>query len=234
MSEKNSPHLNALKHLLDDAGKAQIFPCIQDLVSNGLVPFRFSDGETMPTRQDITQFLAAWLRHIGVSPDACSEWLIGYCVDILSPISSSSLSQIRHSTRSNIKYINRSEVAFDCGCEHNAFKAACSRSCPVYDEMEIRRNEPKKREIRQIPRPETLPKERAVVIPELPVKAVYGEQFEAGLKFIEESVRQGVALKKIVALLNDRGLKTRTGRQWTYPILTAEIHKNNLDALVKR
>jgi hypothetical protein len=225
----DSPHLTSLRDLLDDVDKARIYPCIQDLVANGLTLSRFADKEMRPTRQDITQFIAAWLRHIGVPSDIYSDWLVQYCIDVLSPISSSSPSQIRHSTRSNIKYINRSEVDFECRCEHNAFKAACSINCPVYDEMELRSKEPKKREMKQIARSEAPPKERAADIQELPVKEIYREQFEEGLKVIRENLRQGMPIKKMADFLNDRGLKTRTGRKWTYATLSSEIHKNRLD-----
>jgi len=225
----DSPHLISLRDLLDDVAKARIYPCIQDLVANGLTLSRFADGEMRPTRQDITQFIAAWLRHIGVPSDIYSDWLVRFCIDVLSPISSSSPSQIRHSTRSNIKYINQSEVDFECGRERNAFKAACSRDCPVYDEMELRSKEPKKREIKQIARSEAPPKERAEDTQELPVKEIYREQFEEGLKVIRENLRQGMPKKKLVNFLNDRGLKTCTGRKWTYAILNSEIHKNRLD-----
>jgi len=227
-----SPYLMSLRALLDDVDKARIYPCIQDLVANGLTLSRFADGEMRPTRQDITQFITAWLRHIGVPSDIYSDWLVQYCIDVLSPISSSSPSQIRHSTRSNIKYINRSEVDFECGCERNVFKADCSRDCPVYDEMELRSKKPKKREIKQIARSEA-PKERAADIQELPVKEIYREQFEEGLKVIRENLRQGMAIKKMVDFLNERGLKTRTGRKWTYAILNSEIHKHRLDTIEK-
>jgi len=225
----DSPHLTSLRALLDDVDKARIYPCIQDLVANGLTLSRFVDGAMRPTRQDITQFIAAWLRHIGIPSDSYSDWLVRYCIDVLSPISSSSPSQIRHSTRSNIKYINRSEVDFDCGCEHNVLKADCSRDCPVYDEMELRSKEPKKRELKQIARSQATPKERAADVQELPVKEIYRAQFEEGLKVIKEHLRQGMAIKKMVDFLNERGLKTRTGRNWTYAILNSEIHKNRLD-----
>jgi hypothetical protein len=229
----DSPHLTSLRALLDDVDKARIYPCIQDLVANGLTLSRFADGAMRPTRQDITQFIAAWLRHIGIPSDRYSDWLVRYCIDVLSPISSSSPSQIRHSTRSNIKYIQRSEVDFECACEHNVFKADCSRDCPVYDEMEIRSKEPKKRELKQLSQSEMPPKEGASDIQELPVKEIYREQFEEGLKVIRENLRQGMAIKKMVDFLNDRGLKTRTGRNWTYAILNSEIHKHRLDTIEK-
>jgi len=233
LSKKDSQHLNELKKLLDDAGGDQIFACIQDLISNGLSLSRFSKGEMMPTRQDITQFLAAWFRHINVSPDACRDWLIKYCGDVLSAISSSSLSQIRHSTRSNVKYIYRAEVPFDCGCENNAFRAACTRECPVYEEMQIRSRKPKERGTSRLCELEPRPKVNSAEIAILPVKELYKEQFENGLKLIEVSLRQGLAKKEIIVLLNDRGFKTRTGRTWTNPILSSEIRRRNWEQLGK-
>ena len=229
MQKKASPHLHNLKALIEDADSGQIFSCIQDLVSNGLTLSRFPDGESRPTRQDVTQFVAAWFRHIGGSPDACRDWLIEYCVDVLSPISSSSKSQIRHSTRSNIKYIYRSEVPFDCGCENNLFRAACRKECPLYEEMRVRYIKRKEREANRSYEPEPPAKDHGVGIVRPAVKELNREQFEKGLTFIAERLRRGVARKKIVALLNDGGFKTRTGKNWTYSVLNLEIHKNNLN-----
>ena len=149
--------------------------------------------------------------------------MIGYCVDVLSTISSSSNSQIRHSTKSNIKYIYNSDVAFDCGCENNVFKASCDRNCPVYNEMADRYKERKVREAKQSYEPE--PKHYRVGTERLSAKETYKDQFERALEVMEEHIKKGVPKQDIVTLLNDAGFKTRTGRKWTVPILQSELKK---------
>jgi hypothetical protein len=225
MSGKDSPHLLSLERILNETNKGQLFACIKDLVSNGLTFSRFSHGENSPSRQDITQFIAAWFRRIGVPPETCREWMIEYCVDILSPISSSSKSQIRHSTKSNIKYIYRSEVQFDCGAENNPFRAPCKKGCPLYKEMQIRYKERQERDANRSYEPKHLPKDYGVEIAKPPVKEIHGEQFKKGLKLIEDNLGEGASIKEIVSLLKDRGLKSRTGKEWTDSILRAEINR---------
>jgi hypothetical protein len=224
-----SRHLKALKKILKSKPKNSLFLCVKDLVGSGLTLSRFAGEERKPSRQDITQFIAAWFKYIEVTPDECREWMIDYCLDMLSVISSSSKSQIRHSTKSNIKYIYKSDVTFDCGCENNVFKALCNRDCPVYDEMNEKYKERMEREanktyeiVREIP-------ETQVIIQQPPsVKEKYKDQFEKALEVASNYRNQGYKIKKIVKLLNDQDLKTRTGRKWTYPLLQNELKKLNI------
>jgi len=106
MPEKQS-FLTALTAVLGDRGTERIYPCIRDLVGNGLVLSRFSADDRTPHRQDITQYLAAWCRYAGLTAEECRTWLTEYCMYVLSSISKTSLSGIRHSTKSNIRYIGR-------------------------------------------------------------------------------------------------------------------------------
>jgi len=216
-------HLNRLKRILRESDEKYLFPCIEDLVTNGLNSARFSSEDHRPSRQDITQYLAAWLRHIGISADDCRDWMIEYCVDVLSTISSSSNSQIRHSTKSNIKYIYKSDVSFECGCENNIFKASCDRNCPVYEEMSDKYKERKAREAERSYEPEPIHHEEQIKT--LSVKQKYRAQFEKALEVVQEHVKKGVSKQDIVTFLNDRGFKTRTGRNWTYSILQSELKK---------
>ena len=129
-------YLQKLLDIVKENKKDKPFTCIQDLVKNGLSLDRFTaDNAAKPCRHEITLFLAAWCRFSGFEPATYRNWLTNYCIDVLSKISSSSASQIRHSTKSSIKYIHRSNVSFVCNCENNIFKAHCSSDCPVYDEM---------------------------------------------------------------------------------------------------
>ena len=204
-----------------------LYPCIEDLVTNGLTSARFSSSDSMPSRQDITQYIAAWFKYTGISADECRDWMIGYCVDILSEISSSSKSRIRHSTKSNIKFIFKSDVNFNCGCENNAFKASCDKNCPVYNRMFKRNEQRKAREATRSYEVEHMPQHSVVEIPS--VKETYIDQFKKALEIVEDNVKQGVPGRHIVTLLNDRGLKTRTGRKWTPSILRAEINRYNYE-----
>lgn len=221
-----SRHLKALKKILKSKPTNSLFLCVKDLVRNGLTLSRFAGEERKPSRQDITQFIAAWFKYIGISAEQCRDWMIEYCLDILSVISSSSKSQIRHSTKSNIKYIYRADVTFDCGCENNPFKALCDRNCPVYDEMYEKYKERMEREanktyeiIRETP-------EKKVIFQPLSVKEQYRDQFEKALEVISNCVKEGIAIKDIVKLLNDREFKTRTGKKWTYSVLQIELKRH--------
>ncbi len=61
--------------------------------------------------------------------------------------------------------------------------------------------------------------------PVSPVKEIYRDQFQAALRLVHREIVKGAKKKAILDLLNERGLKTRTGRQWTYSILCIEIDK---------
>jgi hypothetical protein len=212
--------LDKLTALLGDRGEGALFPCIQDLVTNGLQTSRFSPAEGVPNRQDVTQYLAAWSRFAGLDQETCRRWLSDYAVAMLSPISKSSPSGIRHSTKSNLKYIYRDEVAFACGCEANQFRARCSDTCPVYEEM---KRKPVKGEGARAAR--TAYPDEFAELPPARVKERFQEQFEAAAELVLRELGKGTKKAAIVEILNQQGMKTRTGREWTVGILSAEIRK---------
>src|SRR5947207_15722449 len=123
MTNEGRLFLGILETMLGEPGKDRIYPCIRDLVKHGLDLTRFAAGETKPQRQDITQYLAAWSRHAGLTQEESSGWLIDYCTDMLSSLSTRTSAAIRHSTKSNLRYIYRSEVPFLCECANNRFRA---------------------------------------------------------------------------------------------------------------
>lgn len=210
-----------LKELLHDRGGDVIFPCIRDLVENGVRTSRFSVGERAPNRQDITQYLAAWCRHAGLTEDECRDWLIDYCVEMLSSISRSTASKIRHSTKSNIKYIYKDGISFTCGLENNPFKADCGTECPVYAEMETALAITKSQEgtgVRFVRR-ESVPVEPAPA-----VKEIHREQFQKALSLVRQELATSTK-NEILMLLKHQGFKTRTGRDWTFATLGVEIRK---------
>jgi hypothetical protein len=223
-------YLNRLQKILtEDSGK-YLFPCIRDLVENGLTLEKFSNEDNIPSRQDITQYIAAWFKYIGLSADECREWMIEYCIGVLSAISSSSKSQIRHSTKCNIKYIYRSDATFDCRCEKNRFKAHCEPKCPIYEEMAYRAKEIKAATSGESY--ETRAGYRvAYEIPQInhSIKGEYKDQFEKAMQVTQHHLKQRVSKKEIVSLLNDSGFKTRTGKKWSYSILANELKRLSRD-----
>ncbi len=93
--------IDRLNSLLDDAAGVSIYPCIDDLVANGIQLSSFSSSDLIPSRQDVTQYLAAWCRDVHIGRDACRTWLFDYAVSMLASLSKSSASRIRHSTKAN-------------------------------------------------------------------------------------------------------------------------------------
>jgi hypothetical protein len=219
--------IERLTILLDNAQKQKIYPCILDLLTSGIVPARFKSGEFFPTRQDVTHFILAWLKHIGVPADGCRNWIIGYCERELSQISSSSPSRIRHSTKSLIKYIYRSEdVSFNCGCEQNKLRAACELSCPIYGEMK------RKHKIRMKQLYDDIhyvrPKIQPIAEPPLRIKERHNEQFDKAMEVVREHLNQVSSLDEMTQYLNDQGYRTRTGKSWTIATLYREVKKHNI------
>ena len=219
---KDTLFATTLAAMLRERGEDAIYPCIQDLLDNGLTLARFSYREAKPQRQDITQYMAAWSKHVGLEAEECRSWLIEYCVVMLSRISKTSLSGIRHSTKSNIKYIYRSDVPFVCEHENNLFRAKCFKDCPAYAAIITKacdgKNETSKEPISAQPAD-------VVETQVLPVKAIYRDQFEIALRLVHDETKKGTKKKLIVHLLNEQGLKTKTGRRWTYSTLYAELRK---------
>src|ERR1035441_3320839 len=172
MLNEGRTFLNVLDTLLGDRGKDTLYPCIRDLVEHGLELARFAAGERTPQRQDITQYLAAWSRHAGLSEEEASAWLVDYCVALLAPLSSRTPAALRHSTKSNLRYIYRSAVPFLCYGADNPFRAHCCPECPVYADMKAKR-QAKAIELAQ-PRPAFRPPDPVIV--SLSVKAANQEQ----------------------------------------------------------
>lgn len=219
----HTPFLTKLKVLLNDRGRDAIYPCILDLVVNGLTLARFSSGDRIPSRQEVTQYIGAWCRHAGLTEEDCRDWLMEYCTVMLSSISKSSLSAIRHSTGSNVKYIYKADVPFECECDSNPFKAQCNSHCTASAGMQAslaERKDKRQNRVHNFERPEAV-----LETGRLSIKETYRDQFESTLLVIRGEIEKGTSQKTILGLLNGRGLKTRTGRQWTVSILGNEIRR---------
>ena len=227
-------YLNTLRNICEGNNDEYLFPCIKDLVANGLVLERFTDDDSIPSRQDITQYLAAWFKYVGLSSDECMEWMIEYCIFVLSAISSSSKSQIRHSTKSNIKYIYRSDVTFNCLCEKNRFKATCESKCPIYDEMSQRAQRAQRADRDEAEAIVESYKKRNdhrvnddIALQKRSIKDEHKDQFDKAIEVVQHQLKQSVSKKEIVNILNGMGFKTRTGKNWSYSILGIELKKIN-------
>ena len=221
-------HSNTLKKILKEKEK-YLFPCIEDIIKNGLIQERFSEDEYLPSRQDVTRYLAKWFKYIEIPSEICRDWMIPYVIDILSSISSSSPSQIRHSTKSNIRYIYNSNLSFDCGCEENILKADCESTCPLYLKM---LDNHKKRKEKEADRSYIVEIEDGRIYDEEDkkneIKNKYMEQFEKSWEKACQLLKKGIPKKEVVIILNDQGFKTRTGKKWTYPTLVVELKKSEI------
>ena len=205
------------------------YPCIQDLVENGLDLARFtSTEERRPLRQDITHYLATWCRQIGLTDEESRSWLVDYCVNRLSVISKTSASGIRHSTKSNIKFIYKSNIQFVCEQESNPFKAKCLKSCSVYSEMKKKNAE--KKDPTEIISFEVKKPVVTAEIDYIPVKEKFKAQFEEALQFIGNQIDIGIDPKELVEQLNQCGFKTKTGRPWRFSTLRIELARRRKDS----
>lgn len=223
-------HLNSLKTILteNEKSESQLFVCIEDLVSNGLTLSRFPGNESAPGRQDVTQFIGAWFRFVGIPKETCLEWLLTYCIEVLSEISSSSASRIRHSTKSNVKYIYGSDVSFDCRCENNHFKAPCRKSCPVYAGMLEKYQLFMKKRQEERDRLEEIARETAEAIKNQPEKKVgkkqkYKEQFDKAMELAVDLRNRGYRKTQILERLIKEDFKTKSGMKWAYNVLLKEL-----------
>lgn len=219
----HSLHMEKLESLLQD--RNSLFTCIRDLLENGPTGTFHANEGLKPSRHEITHYLAKWARSVGLSHSQCLEWLVGYSVDVLARISSSSLSQIRHNTKSIVKFVYGSEVTFHCGKQKNAVKGRCEGSCPIHDTVpESPDNESEahtaaayfKREIHADP-PEPV---------FVSVKEAFFEQFEQAMVIARAHRENGMSISRIVKILNDKGFKTRTGKPWTAGICSNELRRS--------
>jgi hypothetical protein len=215
-------HLRKLESLL--IHRSYLFPCIRDLLENGVTGTAYVDDSYRPFRQDITHYLAKWSNSVGILFPDCLEWLTEYSLDILSMVSLSPSSQIRHSTKSVVRYVYNSDVAFDCQKEKNVIRARCERDCPVYNiSFNSHVSEPK------IAIDGFWDKGQEVAdAGEKPgqVKGLFREQFGQAMIFAREQLASSLSIKKIVRLLNDKGFKTKTGKEWTISTLGNELRRS--------
>ena len=208
-------HFDRLRELISKYPTANLYPCIADLSENGVDLSRFESESKRPCRQDVTQYLAAWFRDSGISKDDCQIWMMEYCTEVLSRISSSSKSAIRHSTKSNIKYAYKANSTFRCEKETNPFRAHCTSTCPNYNQV-----------IEEVTASvQVFSTPLAANIPPGGLKAQYKEQFTKATELIGQLKQAGRSIDQISQQLNEDSFKTKTGKAWTESLVSLEIRK---------
>ncbi len=214
-------YLIRLESILGTRKDEYLFACFKDLIVNGLQKNKFVDNELLPNRQDIVQFLSEWSRYAGMTQQQCLDWLLPFTMEVLSSLSRSSPSSIRHGTKSMIRHIYVSEKKFLCGREGNRFHARCSSACGIYDQMAT--GVIPKMVITTSP---PINYEQLLAKPRKPgLKDAYREQFEEALQLIQTERSKNTTRKNILKLLLEGGFKTITGKPWTLCVLNQEIGK---------
>ncbi len=207
-------HLKKLNEILANNRRVKPFACIKDLVENGISNVKKASESQRTSRHEITLFLSAWFRLLRLEAEDYGDWLINYCTDVLSEISSSSSSQIRHSTKSTIKYIHNRNIPFSCNCEKNVLKAVCSTDCPIYERMKndsLRNLEAEKIQAAEW---ERINKEEEPDPETLPVMKKYKKQYDEAVTLVKPYLDKGHTKKEIAAFLNEKGYRTITNHDW--------------------
>jgi hypothetical protein len=213
--EPAQTHLDKLVAQLPDG--ALLYACLRDLLENGPIGTRGTPVVSRPSRSDILHYVAKWARSVGLTEQACLEWLTAYAQDVLKAISTSSLGAIRHNAKGVVKYIYRSGYPFNCDKEKNPLQCACEPHCPLYPQA-------------------PLPLPKIGVEPALTdesgrprilgrIKDHYREQYEKSLVVMREMHAAGHKPAEIMERLNAENLPTKTGRKWKGPVLNQTLKR---------
>ncbi len=210
-----SPSPEAARAHLDNLlarlpGGTVVYDCLRDLLDHGPIGTRGSPAVSRPSRSVITHYLAGWARSVGLSEEACLEWLTAYALGVLAGISKSSTGAIRHNTKGIVKYVYRSGYPFNCGKEDNVLRCRCNPQCPVYSQAPV-----------PLPTPVAAPTVPAQGF--IRVKDRYRERFEKSMLVIREMLAEGRKAVEIVERLNAEELPTKTGRKWTGPMMSQTL-----------
>ncbi|MGO8676824.1 MAG: hypothetical protein ACLQVX_13250 [Limisphaerales bacterium] len=206
------PHLDRLAAQLPN--RALVYACLLDLFEHGPIGTRGDPVVSRPSRSDIAHFLAKWARAIGLSQEACLDWLTHYALGALAAISTTSPGAIRHNIKGIVKFVYSTGYPFNCGKEHNAIHCRCDPQCPVYHQAEA-----------PLPKPGALSgaadAEGTQRIGR--VKDHYREQYEKSLLVIREMRAAGRKSTEIIERLNGENLPTKTGRKWSSSCLNLTL-----------
>ena len=220
-------HWQALLEILPEGATKHLYPCIEDLV---LTQDFLTHREKQPQlqRQEVTQFICKWLVSIGVNVDLAKAWLVQYSVDVLSSISSSKASAIRHSTKSNVKFIYGNDVPFVCHCEENMVNATCNQQCSVFAQMSAALAAQKA----IIPNYEVV--KYVAPPPRVNPKDLFNAAYTEFSKVLLEQLKMKRNQKDIAQHLNALGYKTKTGKAWSVGTLCLAIRSDDItQALVE-
>ncbi len=209
--EMDRAHLDKLVAQLPEGGL--LYACLRDLFEHGPIGTRGDPAVSRPSRSVITHYLASWFRSIGLSQEACFEWLTSYALSVLRPISKSSPGAIRHNTKGIVKFVYLTGYPFNCGKENNSLQCRCDPQCRLYHQVEAPL--PKPVPVSAVADTESDDPSRRVGR----VKDHHRESFEKSLTAMREMRAGGKKLSEIVERLNAQNLPTKTGRKWTSSIL---------------
>lgn len=220
-------YLQRIGDILDVRINEYLFPCIEDLLLNGLSQERFAEGEGMPNRQKVTEFLARWCNFTGMSQEQCLDWLTEFALEVLSSRSRSGPSAIRHGTKSMTRYVYSQNKSFLCGCEMNSFHLRCETNCIIYvhqkNEYSVQEQKSKALYESILSKADNENREADKIHAKL--KDKYREQYEKALQVIKEEIANGSSNKMILNILLDAGFKSITGKQWTMSLVFNERKK---------
>ena len=132
--ETGRAHMDKLAAQLPDGDL--MYACLRDLFEHGPIGTRGSPVVSRPSRSDLTHYLAKWSRSVGMSQEACLEWLTAYALGALKLISKSSPGAIRHNTKGIVKYVYLTGHPFNCGKEHNSAHCRCDPQCRRYHQVD--------------------------------------------------------------------------------------------------
>lgn len=200
-------------------GKKPIPPWLEDLLVVGPRLEKWIPPEKRANRVLVTEFLARWLKDAGLSQEECLEWLNPYCLEVLAQYSKSGPSAIRHGTKANVRWVYKSDFVFDF--EAIAREVAdnplgtVAAYMPILERWNNLQWEAKEHQRRSYVPP--------VFVPVVPIKQKFREQFLKAMEFAKQKRSEGVKPGKIVAMLNEQGYLTKTGRKWTLGILSQSL-----------
>ncbi len=217
----NTRFLEKLQLLLTKTGRP-VPIWLEDLLCHGPRWEHWEPFEMRPDRMILTEFLARWLKYVGLSEEEALEWLMPYCMEILKPYSKSGPSAIRHGTKANTRWVYRSPFPFDFDAIYLEVAGKTVPGQPLYKPVFERWHE-----LLYVAKEDARKNYVPPIIPIfVPVKKRFQEQFQKALEFARQKKSEGMRLEQITELLNNQGYLTRTGRKWTATTLHVSLRKS--------
>ncbi len=243
-------HLTILQEALSGT-QTEVPYWLKKLILQGPEPDRLQKAH--PPRIQLTGLLAWWSKYAGLTEEQARAWLMPFCTEVLSTLSNSGPSAIRHGTKSMTRYVYSSEYHIDFASIDQKIAASSSEGPPYYQvylwlEEKLREIKNQDAEVRKQRAQEALKAQsrekeekrkekeaRAAAKREgkdhknsgvhVSVKDRFKEQFEQAMVKAEREREGGVPFQDIVSVLNEEGFRTRTGRRWTTQLLRVELNR---------